>query len=717
MGCGPTCLKMVCEYYGKKIQINTLKTYSNLGKDGVSLLGIADAAERIGLRARTVRLTYTQLIEDAPKPVILYWDQNHFVVFLKEKWKKNVVIADPARDIIKYSKEEFLKYWLTDKYGNSGIALLLEPTDAFFQKQNEQNKKSKKWEKISNYFFFHKQQLLQIIIAILIGSIIQLSLPFFTQSIVDTGIRLHDIQYVYIILLAQFALFISKTSVDLIRGRILLFLSTRINISLLSDFWIKLLKLPTDYFDTKHAGDIIQRLGDHKRIEAFLTGTALNTLFSILNLITFSFLLLRYSLSVFVAFFIGSFAYYVWISFFLKYRRSLDYKSFDIASKENITTMQLIQGIHEIKLNNAEQRKRWEWESIQASLFKLTFKSLTLSQYQQGGAFFINEGKNLLITFYVAQATVNGVLTLGEMMAIQYIVAQLNSPIEQLIQFVQQLQDARISLERLNEIDQVEDENPSYKSFISYLPAERSIYIKNLSFTYPGSGNGFILKNINLIIPQSKITAVVGTSGSGKTTLIKLLLKTYTNFEGVILIGDQRLENISSSFWRSMCGAVMQDGFIFNDTIANNITISRESRDENSLLNACKVANILSFIENLPLGFNTKLGSDGIGLSQGQKQRILIARAIYKNPEFLFLDEATNALDSTNEKNILTNLNKFFKGKTVIVVAHRLSTVKQADNIIVIHNGSIAEQGTHEKLIKLKGYYYELIKNQLELAN
>ncbi len=723
MDCGPTCLRIIAKFYGKNVSINKLRNESQFNKEGVSLLGISEAAEAIGFKTRGVRITFQQLIEAASIPIILHWEQNHFVVLIPIKnklyFKNNLIqIVDPAKSIISFEKEEFLKHWASTANGNEpvGIALLIEPTPNFYKQEDEPDTKVG-WGLLLGYLQQQKHYILQLFIGLLVGSLLQLIFPFLTQSIVDTGINTHNLEFIYIILAAQFMLFFGRTIVEFIRSRILLHISTKINVSILSDFWIKLMKLPLSYFDTKMTGDITQRIGDHQRIQSFLTGSALSSFFSMFNLIIFSFVLFQYNISVFFIFLGGSILYFFWVRLFLAYRRKLDYKRFAIASKENTATMQLVYGMQEIKLNNAEQLKRWEWEGLQAALFKLSFKSLSLSQYQQAGAFFINEGKNILITFFVAKSVLDGQLTLGAMLAVQYIIGQLNSPIEQLIGFVQQAQDAKISLERLNEIHQIVDEEPMGKDFIRQLPTNKSIELSNLSFTYAGAGNEPVLQNINLHIPQGKITAIVGMSGSGKTTLIKLLLKFYDNYIGDIRLGETNLNNISPRYWRSRCGSVMQDGFIFNDSIAKNIAVSDEIPNQAHLLHACKVANILSFIESLPLGFNTKIGAEGNGISQGQKQRLLIARAVYKNPDYLFFDEATNALDANNENVIMVNLNEFFKGKTVIIVAHRLSTVKNADNIIVLHNGEIAEEGNHDTLTKDKGRYYELVKNQLELGN
>lgn len=556
-----------------------------------------------------------------------------------------------------------------------------------------------------------------MILSLIFGSLIQLIFPFLTQSIVDFGIANNNLSFITLVLIAQMVLFVSRMSVDFIRSWIMLHISTRINISLISDFLIKLMKLPIGFFDTKMTGDLLQRIGDHNRIESFLTGQSLATLFSFVNLIIFGIVLVYYSFTIFLVFLIGSALYIGWIYLFMKKRRELDHKRFREASAEQSNKIQLIQAMQEIKLQNAEKQMRWEWERIQVRLFKVSIKGLALSQYQSLGTVFINESKNLIITFLSAYFVVKGNLTLGMMLAIQYIIGQLNSPVSQIIGFVQSWQDAKISMERLGEIHNKEDEENPNEQKINILPTDKSLKIENIEFQYTPPHSEIVLKDVSLLIPENKVTAIVGTSGSGKTTLVKLLLGFYNHYKGNILLGDNQLKNYSQAWWRSQVGAVMQDGFIFNDTIARNIAVGQENIDKLRLVEAVKTANIQEFIENLPLGYNTKIGSEGTGLSQGQKQRILIARAVYKNPQYLFFDEATNSLDANNEKIIMDNLNRFFKGRTVVIVAHRLSTVKNADQIVVIEKGEIVEVGTHEHLTNLRGVYFELVKNQLELGN
>lgn len=764
MDCGPTCLRMIAKFYGKKFPLQLLRERTQIGKEGVNLLGISEAAESVGFRTVAAQLSLKQLKQDAVLPAILHWNQNHFVVLYKIR-RGNFYVADPGRGLVKYTEKEFLANWISAS-GNEGIALLLEPSPLFYTKESDEDAAADgkteglAFKNIFRYILPHKKLLTQLLLGLGTASLLQLFLPFLTQSVVDTGINTSNIQFVYIVLIAQLALFAGRIAIDFVRSWILLHISTRINLSILTDFLMKLMRLPMHFFDSKKTGDIMQRMNDHQRIENFLTGSSLNVLFSLFNLLVFSVVLAMFNAMIFVVFIISAALYSGWVIFFLKKRKQLDYKRFHIAAKEQSITIQLVQGMQEIKLNGAEKPMRWAWEKIQAKLFRLNMKNLSLNQWQQAGAFFINEGKNIFITFLSATAVINGQMTLGTMLAIQYIIGQLNSPVEQMISFLQSFQNAKISMDRLNEVHSMEDEEPGEKQLLRQLPPafarqlaggkiplsnaelypgeniyadakttryqnysneiitgkQTGIQFCNVSFTYNGAGNEPVLKDISLTIPKGKTTAIVGTSGSGKTTLLKLLLKFYEPQKGEIKLGNTPLQNISHRYWREHCGVVMQDSFIFSDTIARNIAVGREKIDMEQLLQATEAANVREFIESLPLGFNTKIGAEGNGISMGQKQRILIARAVYRNPDFIFFDEATNSLDANNESVILKNLDNFFRNRTVVVVAHRLSTVKNADQIIVLNKGVITEKGTHQQLISLRGDYHTLVKNQLELG-
>lgn len=715
MDCGPTCLKMIAQYHGKTFSLEKLRELCRISKEGVSMLGISMAAESLGFKTLGVHINFHQLKDEVPMPCIVHWKQNHFVVVYRIKRGK-VYVADPAHGLIKYDIKEFLSCWISTRNDDrpEGIALLLEPQPDFFKSDEETIDKTK-FSFVLQYLKPYKKLVFQLLLGMLLGTLLQLIFPFLTQGIVDYGIGTNNLNFVTTILIAQLTLYAAQTSVDFLRSWILLHISTRINISIISDFLIKLMKLPIGFFDTKMIGDLLQRIGDHHRIESFLTSSTLNTIFSFISLIVFICVLAFYNLKILMIFLIASAIYVMWIILFLKKRKEIDYKRFNQASAEHSNLIQLINGMQEIKLNNCEKQKRWEWENIQAKLFKVSIKGLALSQYQQSGAFFINETKNILVSFISARAVIEGDMSLGMMMAVQYIIGQLNAPIGQMIGFIQSAQDAKISLERLGEIHNKKDETQNESVSTFKLPDDKTISIDNLSFGYD-SINELVLKDINLKIPEGKVSALVGMSGSGKTTLIKLLLGFYPPTDGTIKIGDVDINNIEPSVWREKCGTVMQDGFIFSDTIARNIALNDENIDEGRLLYAARIANIMDMINALPLGFNTKIGQEGKGISQGQRQRILIARAVYKNPEYIFLDEATNSLDANNESIIMRNLQEFFRGKTVVVVAHRLSTVKNADNIVVLNNGDIVESGTHDELVKKHGRYYNLIKNQLELG-
>ena len=716
MDCGPACLRMIAKYYGRSYSLQSLRDKCQINRQGVSMLGISEAAEAIGFRTTGARVSFEKFKNEVPLPAIVHWKGRHFIIVYRIT-KSKVRVADPAYGLLSYSHNEFLAGFIGSRADeHEGIVLMLEPSPDFYQNEGEKiNKKNIKF--LLSYLKPYKKYLYQLIIGLLLGSIFQLIFPFLTQAIVDIGINNQDIGFIYLVLIAQLVLTLSRASVDFIRSWIFLHISARINISLISDFLIKLMKLPLGFFDTQAIGDIMQRIGDHRRIESFLTGSSLNIIFSLLNLIVFSVVLAVYSFKIFMVFLIGSMLYAFWIYGFMKKRRELDYKQFSRAADNQNVLFQLITGMQEIKLNNCERQKRWDWENIQAKLFKIRVEGLSLNQYQQAGGVLLNETKNVLITFLAAKLVIDGDITLGMMLAVQYIIGQLNAPVESLIRISHAWQDAKISLERLGEIHLKEDEEQHGKHKTASLPALKDITIDNLSFKYPGSLNKYALEQINFVIPQNKITAIVGTSGSGKSTLIKMILGFYAPTEGSIKIGNTMLDNIRKAYWRDQCGGVMQEGFIFSDTIAGNIAVGDDNVDGEKLRIAMETANIDEFVSSLALGLNTKIGQEGLGLSQGQKQRILIARAVYKRPKFLFFDEATNALDTKNENIIISRLKNFFADRTVVIVAHRLSTVKMADQIIVLDEGKLEESGTHASLIQKKGRYYDLVKDQLELTN
>ncbi len=720
MDCGPACLKMVANHHKKEFSINYLRDLCNITRQGVNLSGINYAAETIGFRTLGAKITFEQLDEDAFLPCILHWNQNHFVVLPPQNYDRNknrkITIADPAFGLVKVSKDLFLKNWVSSD-NHRGIALLLEPTPAFYSNPEDRNS-GKNFLFFLNYLKpYFKKTIPRIVIGMILASILSLIFPFLTQAMVDNGINQQNKGFIFLILMAQVALFIGNSVIEIIRARLMLHMNTRINIAIVSDFLFKLMKMPIRFFESKMIGDITQRINDHKRIEQFLTTTSLNVLFSFIVMSVYLIVLIAYSNTVFLIFLLGSAISLTWMLFFLRRRALLDYVRFNKMSDSQNNLFEIITGAQDIKLTNSETIHRWEWERIQGKLFKLNLKSLSLEQYQGIGSSLLTQLKNILITYFVAVEVVNGQMTMGEMLSVSYIIGQLNSPLDQLLNFLRGAQDARLSVERLREV-QILKEEEGDSSFIP-IDEERfvtngTINLRNISFKYTGPESDYALKNINFEIPVGKITAIVGASGSGKSTLMKLLLKIYDPIEGQILVNNMPLQTLSTRWWRSKCGAVTQEGKIFSASIARNISL-QENPDPEKLRAAVKVANIEDFINRLPLGFSTKIGNSGIGISSGQKQRLLIARAIFNNPHYILFDEATSFLDTNNEKIIIDNLKCVFEGKTVIVIAHRLSTVKSADNIVVLENGEIIETGDHVSLCLNKGKYYELIINQLAI--
>lgn len=730
MDCGPSCLRMIAKHYGHSFSLQSLREKSFLTRQGVSLLGISEAAESIGFRTQGVRISFEQLVNDIPYPCILHWNQNHFVVCYNIRKKRSLLnrnkpaeyliyVSDPANGLLTYTKEEFLNCWISTKSQNQdkGIALVLYTTPAFYDQEDEKAQTKANLRYFFKYLRPHRSQLMQLAVGMMLSSVLSLIFPFLSQTMVDVGIGNHNLGIITLILIAQLVLFITQLAMDFIRSWIVLHTTNRLSISLISDFLIKLMKLPLGFFDTKMVGDIMQRIGDHGRIQSFLTGTSLSVVFSFANFIVFSFILIYFNPLIFGIFVIGNTCYVIWILSFMRYRRELDYKRFTQSSADQSNMVELITGMQEIKLCNCEKQKRWKWERIQVKRYKIGIRGLALGQYQQTGSVFFNQTTSLTISYIAARSVVEGNMTLGMMMSLSYIIGQLSGPIGQFIGFAQSLQDAKISLERLGEVHNREDEEDLSDIKLPYIPENKTIQIKDVWFSYDGADRDYALEDINLEIPQNRTTAIVGASGSGKTTLVKLLLGFYPPNKGAIYVDQTPLKNINTHVWRQKTGAVMQEGFIFSDTIAGNIAVGDDEVDKERLLQAVKTANIHEYVDSLPLGYNTKIGMEGKGVSQGQKQRLLIARTVYKNPDYLFFDEATNSLDATNERQIMDNLVAFNKNRTVVIVAHRLSTVQHADNIVVLDKGHVIEQGTHKELVHKRGAYYQLVKNQLELGN
>lgn len=723
MQCGVTCLRMICAYWGKEYPAEYLDRLCGASREGVSLLGISETAAELGLKSVCARLTTGQLAE-VELPAILHWNQNHFVVLYRISRKRGgktvYHVADPGKGLRQYDGPSFEAGWIeTRSRGeDKGIAMLAQPTPAFFSKRVPGKTERRSFTFLLGYLKRYRYYFGQVFLGLAVGSLLQLLFPFLTQAIVDLGIDHEDLGLIWLILLGQLALVTSQTALDFIQRWILLHVSMRVNISLVSDFFIKLLRLPMGFFDTRLMGDLMQRMGDHKRVEQYLTNEALTVLFSLLTFLVFGGVLLVYDPLIFAVFVAGSLLYGLWIAFFLGKRKRIDYELFEKEAENNNKTYRFITTMQEIKLQDCEQRRRWEWEDVQAGLFRVQAKSLKLRQAQEAGGILITQVKNILVTVLAATAVINGQMTLGMMLAVQYIIGQLNRPVEQLMRFIYASQDVKISLDRINEIHgqmEEEDGSESLKAYPDGEPGDLSL--RRADFSYDPHAPRKTIDGVSLTIPRGKVTAIVGTSGSGKTTLVKLLLGFYPLLSGEIRVGRTPLGQLNKKWWRRQCGVVMQDGVIFSESIARNIAVDDGPIDTARLARAVEIANIKEFIQSLPLRYDTVIGPDGIGLSQGQKQRVLIARAVYKDPDYIFLDEATNALDANNEQAIVRNLDTFYKGKTVVIVAHRLSTVRHADQIIVIERGKIIETGDHQSLIDRRGAYYRLVSNQLELGN
>ncbi|MBD5345672.1 MAG: peptidase domain-containing ABC transporter [Bacteroides sp.] len=717
MQCGVACLSMICSFYGKNYSQRSLSELCKPTVEGVSLLGIKRAAEYLGLTPDCYKMTLSELL-NSRMPCVLHWNQNHFVVLYKVSSRKKGLfyIADPAKGKIKCTSKDLMIHWLSvQREGQEkGIVMFFSPSERFgIVPDSNIDRRSIKF--LMKYLKEYRKHLVLIVTGLITGCVLQLIIPFLTQLIVDIGIGNKDIRFIWLILTGELFIVFGRTATDFIRRWLQLHVSIRINLSLLRDFLVKLLKLPMSFFDTKFTGDILQRMADHGKVQSFLTDQVLNVSFSLLSLIILGIVLLLYNWVIFSVFMCGSMIYGCWLALFIKRRKILNNESFSISAKNHNITYQFITSMQEIKLQNCEQRRREEWEKIQADMFDVNMKSLKVNQIQEAGSVLINEIKNILITVLAASSVIEGEMSFGSMLAIQYIIGQLNSPVSQLMHFVYAVQDVNISLERINEIHDTEEEEHRNKLVTRY-NGPKDIILNEIDFKYDKNNPTKIIDRVSIMIPSGKVTAIVGASGSGKTTLLKLILGYYSVDSGCVRIAGRNIEDYSIKWLRNHCGAVMQDGVIFSESIARNIAVDDGKIDIKKLERAANIANIHEFIMSLPLRYNTIIGRDGVGLSQGQKQRILIARAVYKEPDFILFDEATNSLDANNERAIVENLIDFYHGRTVIVVAHRLSTVKNADQIIVLEKGRVVETGSHNDLIKMQGLYHKLVKNQLELG-
>jgi ATP-binding cassette subfamily B protein len=724
MDCGPSCLKMISKYFGKFYSLQYLREKCGLTKEGVSFSGLSYAAEQIGLKTLSIKCDINDLIFKVPLPAIVHLDNSHFVVVYKikinrknfNKNKATIFVADPAQGYLSYSEDQFNLKWCKGST-SKGVLMAIEPMADFHQRQaSEKIERKKTFDNFISYFKPYKAAFINLFIVMLLVTILQGLLPFISKAVIDVGILTQDLDFINIVLVGNIAIILTILLSNMARDWIMLHITSRVNIALISDYLIKLMSLPISFFENKMTGDILQRAQDHERIRAFIMNNSINMIFSLLTFLVFGVIMFVYNPVIFYIFLVGSFFYILWVVAFLNIRKKLDWEYFDLVSKNQSYWVETITSIQDIKINNYERQKRWKWEDIQARLYKVNVRITSITSAQNLGAQFIDSIKNLFITFYCAKAVISGEITFGVMISTQFIIGMLNTPVVQFIQFMISFQFAKISFIRLNEIHQLEDENENVGSNTLELPEDKSLILKNVSFQYSLT-SPFVLRGVTLVIPKGRVTAIVGDSGSGKSTLLKLLLRLYKPSAGEISVGKMNINNIDLRNWRDKCGAVMQDGKIFNDTILNNIVLHDDEKiDYEKLKQALSAANISQEIERLPLGYQTVMGEQGRGLSGGQKQRILIARALYKDPDYLFFDEATNSLDSINEQKIVQALDGIFKDKTVLVIAHRLSTIQKADQIIVMQAGSVVEIGNHNELIERKGRYYQLVKSQIGLT-
>lgn len=708
--CGPACLKIIAKYFGRFYSLQYLRDRCGITKQGVSLENLSMGAESLGLRTLAIKCTLDDIINKVPFPAILFWRNSHFIVVYHAN-KKYIWVSDPAKGRIKYTHEDFKAGWY--KKGETlGVLLAIEPTIDFKRSKVEREIEKNSFISILRYFIPYKNSFATIFFIMLVVTLLQGMLPFISKAVIDVGIKSSDINFINMVLIGNISILISITIFNVIRDWVLMHITSRVNIALISDYLIKLMKLPVTFFENKLLGDILQRARDHERIRNFIMNNSLSLIFSILTFIIFGIILLTYNPIIFYIFLGGSILYVAWVLLFLRIRKRLDWEYFELVSQDQSYWVETVSAIQDIKIYNYERYRRWKWEEIQARLYKVNKRVLNITNMQKLGAQFIANIKNMAIVFFCASAVIKGDITFGIMISTQFIIGMLNGPLTQFIGFIVSAQYAKISFLRMNEIKQLKDEEELLSiGTTSILPEKRDITLSNIIFQY-SPNSPIVLKNIFLTIPQNKITAIVGGSGSGKSTLLKLLVRLYKPTAGEIKMGNMNIASINLHTWRNMCGVVMQDGKLFNDTILANIVLDDEHINYERLHKVCRMAQIAKEINGMPKGYETMIGERGRGISGGQKQRLLIARALYREPDFLFLDEATNSLDVINEKKIVEALNAAFENRTVIVVAHRLSTIRNADQIIVLHQGRIAEIGNHENLMAKKGEYFKLVSSQ-----